>query len=368
MTDTKLTKPVREDLRFDVRALESYLQQHALIAGFQSIENVEQFTSGQSNPTYLLTCRCRKSALDAGRQLKIVLRKKPAGQLLQSAHQIEREYRVMEALGKSAVAVPEVLHLCLDDTIIGTAFYLMHYLSGRIFKDPALPGLDAGARHAVYSAAADMMARIHDVDLERLGLVDYGRTGGFVARQLNRWTRQYQASITEAIPEMDRLIDWLTANIPADDAGAKATLIHGDYRLDNMIFHESKNEILAVLDWELSTLGNPLSDLGYFSLIYYLAPETPAIAGLQGLDLTALGIPTRDQFARSYLESRLPCHISAEDMSEAQKYFVVFALFRLAAIAQGVAARARQGIASSVEAERVGSMARPCARLALSLI
>jgi aminoglycoside phosphotransferase (APT) family kinase protein len=368
MTDTKLTKPVREDLRFDVRALESYLQQHALIDGFQSIEKVEQFTSGQSNPTYLLTCLCRKSAVDADGELKIVLRKKPAGQLLPSAHQIEREYRVMEALSRSAVAVPEVLHLCLDDTIVGTAFYLMDHISGRIFKDPALPGLDAGERHAVYAAAADMMARIHDVDLESVGLGDYGRTDGFVARQLTRWTRQYQASITEAIPEMDRLIDWLTANIPADDTSTRATLIHGDFRLDNMIFHESKSEILAVLDWELSTLGNPLSDLGYFSLIYYLTPETPAIAGLKGLDLEALGIPSSEQFALTYLSSRLPCHISAQDIGDVQKYFVVFALFRLAAIAQGVAARARQGIASSAEAERVGRMARPCAQLALSLI
>ncbi|MBU6451104.1 MAG: phosphotransferase [Cyanobacteria bacterium REEB67] len=368
MTDTKLTKPVREGLRFDEKALESYLQQHALIPDFQSIEKVEQFTSGQSNPTYLLRCLCRQSALNADGQLMIVLRKKPTGQLLQSAHQIEREYKVMQALARSAVAVPEVLHLCLDDTIIGTPFYLMRHISGRIFKDPALPGLNVETRKAIYASAADMLARIHDVDLDSVGLEDYGRADGFVARQLSRWTKQYQASVADAIPEMERLIEWLTVNIPADDATAKVTLVHGDYRLDNMIFHESKNEILAVLDWELSTLGNPLSDLGYFSLIYYLTPETPAIAGLKGLDLGALGIPSSEQFALSYLASRLPCHISADTMGSAQKYFVVFALFRLAAIAQGVAARARQGIASSAEAERVGRMARPCAQLALSLI
>jgi aminoglycoside phosphotransferase (APT) family kinase protein len=207
-----------------------------------------------------------------------------------------------------------------------------------------------------------MMARLHSVNVEAVGLVDYGRREAFVARQLARWTKQYLASKTDQIDEMDKVIDWLSANIPAtDQGGADATLIHGDYRLDNMIFHPTKPEILAVLDWELSTLGNPLSDLGYFSIIYHLPSDIAGVPGLGGLALDALGIPSEEEFVSAYMR-----HIGHYDSSQ-QPYFVVFSLFRLAAIAQGVYARAKQGVASATNAEAVGQMARPCAQLAWRL-
>jgi len=356
MTEAPKTTAVRSGHLFDQAALDRYLTD--VLPDFAGPLSVSQFASGQSNPTFLLSTP----------QKSYVLRKKPPGELLPSAHQVEREYRIMAALKDTGVAVPEVLHLCQDSNIIGTNFFVMPYVEGRIFSHPSLPGLSCEERSAVYAAAGQMLASLHKVDWKARGLSDYGRQEGFVARQVARWAKQYQASKTDQIDEMDTLARWLTEHIPeGDEKGDATTLIHGDFRLDNMIFHPTRPEILAVLDWELSTLGNPLSDLGYFSLIYHLPTTTTGLPGVAGLPLDELGIPTESKFVESYLEQMRSGSSVLPLDPQTQRYFVVFSLFRLAAIAQGVFARARQGVASAANADAVGRMARPCAQLAWSL-
>jgi aminoglycoside phosphotransferase (APT) family kinase protein len=347
------TTAVRPAHSFDQSLLEKYLA--LVLPEFAGPMTVTQFATGQSNPTFLLSTPGHK----------YVLRKKPPGDLLPSAHQIEREFKIMSALKQSCVAVPEVLHLCQDASVIGTNFFVMRYVQGRIFSHPTLPGLSQEERAQIYQAACRMLVALHSVDIEAVGLSDYGRRESFVSRQLSRWTKQYLATRTDQIDEMDRVIEWLTANIPAgDDQGQDVTIVHGDFRLDNMIFHPDRPEILAVLDWELSTLGNPLADLGYFSMLYHLPGDVKAVPGLAGADLATLGIPDEHTFVHSYLQG------SGRDSAQSaqQRYFLIFSLFRLAAIAQGVYARAKQGVASSADAEAVGRMARPCAQIAWSLV
>ncbi|XP_077318134.1 acyl-CoA dehydrogenase family member 10 [Lithobates pipiens] len=306
---------------------------------------VRQFSHGQSNPTYYVRFN--------GKQL--VLRKKPPGKLLPGAHAIEREYRVLKALGEAGVPVPKVLSLCEDSSIIGTPFYLMEYCTGRIFKDPALPELDAKERQAVYTAMNKVLCQIHSVDIKAAGLEDYGKQGAYVQRQIQTWTKQYRASETHQIPSMERLIEWLPQHLPADQ---NATVVHGDFRLDNLIFHPEKVEVLGVLDWELSTLGNPLSDVAYNCMVHYLPPNLPIQKGLQNCNLSELGIPTADEYFEQY------CENMAIPKVENWNFYMAFSFFRIAAILQGVYKRSLTGQASSANAAAGGKLAEFFANIA----
>jgi aminoglycoside phosphotransferase (APT) family kinase protein len=301
-----------------------------------------QFDAGQSNPTYLI---------DAGSR-RLVLRRKPPGALLPSAHAVEREFRILRALADSSVPVPHALALCEDPEVIGSAFYVMEYVEGRIFRDPTLPAVPRQERAAIYAEMNRVIAELHSIDPDAVGLGDYGRAGGYIERQVQRWTRQYRASQTEVIPAMDRLIEWLPQHIPPGD---ETRIVHGDYRLDNVIFDAREPRIRAVLDWELSTLGHPMADFAYHCLTWYRGPGTHQ--GMLGLDLEALGIPA----VRSYLEAYCK-RLGREPLAaEHWEYYLVFNMFRLVGILQGVAARALQGNASSTLAAKMGSGARPLA-------
>jgi aminoglycoside phosphotransferase (APT) family kinase protein len=344
------TTHVREAHRFDEKALTEYLAEQ--LPGFHGPIEVRQFEGGQSNPTFIVDSA----------EKRYVLRKKPPGQLLPSAHQVEREYRIMKALKGTDVAVPEVHLLCLDTAVIGTSFFVMDYLPGRIFRDPRLPGIEPGQRKSIYDAMNDMLARLHKVNWQELGLADFGKKESFIGRQITRWSKQYEAAKIDTIEAMDELMVWLPKNIPGgDESGEETTIVHGDYRLENIVFHPNKSEVLGVLDWELSTLGNPLADLGYNCALYHLPAYIGGLPGLAGTDLHELGLPTEDEYVHSY------CHRTGRDTMPNHKYFVIFSLFRLAAIAQGVMSRAKQGIASSAQAERVGAMAKLLADTAWGL-
>ncbi len=333
MTDS--LRPVRDAHRFDEARLADYLS--GRLPGFAPPLAVRQFEGGQSNPTFLLET-------GGGR---FVLRKKPPGDLLPSAHLVEREYRVMTALRGSGVPVPAMHLLCEDAAIIGTSFYVMDHVAGRVFRDPALPGLPPAQRQALYDAMNDTLARLHGVDWRAAGLADFGKPDRYLARQTERWTRQYQASKTEDIATMDRLIDWLPRHLPEDDAVAIA---HGDFRLENLIFHPNEPTVLAVLDWELSTLGHPLSDLAYNCMPYHFPAEGLSFPGLGGLDHAALGIPCESDYVAAY------CRRTGRDAIPDWSVFLAFSLFRMAAILQGVYARALQGNAASERAAKMGGM------------
>jgi aminoglycoside phosphotransferase (APT) family kinase protein len=335
------TTPVRDAHRFDEKALEHYLT--ANLTGFDGPLAVRQFEGGQSNPTFII---------DTAKK-RYVLRKKPPGQLLPSAHQIEREYRIMKALKATNVAVPEVHLLCLEPEIIGTSFFVMDYLPGRIFRDPRLPGVDPSERRALYDAMNEMLAKLHSVNWQDLGLADFGKKEAYIARQITRWSKQYEATKIDNIPAMDELMKWLPQNIPpGDETGAETTIVHGDYRLENIAFHPDKPEVLGILDWELSTLGNPLADVGYNCVLYHLPSNIGGLPGLAGVNLQELGLPTEKEYVQAY------CRRTARNTTPNHSFFVIFSLFRLASIAQGVMSRAKQGTASSAQAERVGSMAK----------
>ncbi|HEU5323644.1 MAG TPA: phosphotransferase family protein, partial [Methylomirabilota bacterium] len=277
------TDTVLERHRFDVEALDAWLRAH--VDGYRGPLAVRQFRGGQSNPTYHLRA--------GGREY--VLRRKPPGKLLPSAHAVEREYRVLTALAATDVPVPRTYALCEDPGVVGTAFYVMECVHGRVFRDPALPGLDAAERAAVYEAMVDVLVRLHRVDWRAVGLADFGKPGNYFARQIHRWTGQYRASETETLPAMDRLIAWLPEHIPADDT---TTLVHGDYRPGNLIVHPTQPRVAAVLDWELSTLGHPLADLAYNCMPYRVGGVEGD--GLLGRDLGALGIPTEAAYVAAY--------------------------------------------------------------------
>jgi aminoglycoside phosphotransferase (APT) family kinase protein len=333
---------VRQGHEFDDRSLASYLTSH--LDGFRPPLSVWQFRGGQSNPTFLL---------ETGNG-RYVLRKKPPGNLLPSAHMIEREYRVMRALRGTDVPVIGARLLCEDATVIGTAFYVMDFVEGRVFRDPSLPELAPAERRAVYNAMGNVLARLHAVDWRAAGLDTFGKPTGYLSRQIALWTRQYEASKTHAIPAMDELIRWLPAHIPADD---RTTIAHGDFRLENLMFHPSEPRVLGVLDWELATLGHPLADLAYNCMIWHLAPATPNLGGLAGRDLAMLGIPTEAEYLAGYAASAGLAGISN------YAFFLAFSFFRFAAIAQGVYARARAGNASAPNALEVGLLAAPLAEL-----
>ena len=333
----------------DAAALAPYLADR--IDGFGTLSAITKFNAGQSNPTYLLTST-------GGR---FVLRTKPPGELLKSAHQVDREYRVMKALGTTSVPVPKVLHLSEDESPIGRQFFVMEYLDGRIFWDPALPQIaGSGERAPIYDAMNATLAALHDVDVDAVGLSDYGRPGSYFERQLGRWTSQYRASETDVIEPMDRLIGWLEKNIPADDG--LVSLVHGDYRLDNMIFAHGSARILAVLDWELSTLGHPYSDLAYQCMQWRL-PNQSGFRGLGGIDRAAVGIPSEEAYVEAYCRRR---HIGGIDN---WTFYLCFSFFRLAAICQGVYKRALDGNASNPErAKTMGQAVQLLAALAVEQI
>ncbi len=334
--------------RFDESALEAYLSRHLPQASGPF--RVSQFQGGQSNPTFLLE----------GEGWRMVLRKKPAGALLKSAHQVEREYRVISALQGSAVPVPRSFLLCEDEGVIGTAFYLMEYVEGRVFDMPHMPDSSPHERSACYGAMIATMAALHNVDWEAAGLADFGRPGNYIVRQLERWSRQYRDSAVDgADPLVEDIIIWLEKNLPAT---AAATLAHGDFRLGNLVFDQHQPVVRAVLDWELSTLGDPLGDLAYCCLPYHLPVEGQNSKGLLGLDLKQLGIPREEELLAAYGAATGRSGIG--DWT----FYLVFSLFRLIAILQGVYARALQGNASSANALTVSDRRKLLARTAAEMI
>jgi aminoglycoside phosphotransferase (APT) family kinase protein len=331
----------------DVGALAAYLQDR--IDGVRAPLRAERFSGGQSNPTYLLT--------DTGGQ-RYVLRKKPAGTLLPSAHAVDREYRVMKALEQTGVPVASMYCFCDDAQVIGTPFYVMAFVEGRIFWDPALPELNASERRAMYDEMNRVVATLHKVDYQAVGLEGYGRPANFFERQIGRWTKQYHASATETIEAMNRLIDWLPAHIPGGD---ETTIFHGDLRLDNMIFHPREPRVLAVLDWELSTLGHPLADFAYHALPWRLTSEQ--FRGMAEKKPLPAGIPSERDYLLSY------CKLTGRAVDEADYEFcMAYSMFRLAAILQGILKRSLDGTASNAQARETGLKARSIAEAAWSQV
>ena len=330
----------------EARTLARYLEQH--VAGFRGPITAEKFPNGQSNPTFLIQAQ-------SGRY---VLRRKPAGELLKSAHAVDREFRVMSALADTDVPVARTYHLCNDDSIIGSMFYLMEYVDGRVMWDPALPELQQGQRRAIYAEMNRVLAALHSVDIAAVGLADYGKPGNYFERQVGRWTRQYRASETETIAAMEHLLRWLPANMPADDG--RVSLVHGDFRLDNMLFHPSEDRVLALVDWELSTLGHPFADLAY-QCMQLRMDHDGIMPGLGGLDRAQLGIPSEEEYVSTYCE-----RMGIKEIPH-WNFYLVFSFFRFAAILQGVKQRALAGNASSKKALEMGNLARPLAEIAVEL-
>jgi len=336
------TKPVAEAQRFDVDALTAWMRSN--VPDFRGPVSVSQFKGGQSNPTFRLdTPACR-----------YVMRAKPgpASRLLPSAHAVEREFRVISALVGSEVPVARPYALCEDEGVIGRAFYIMDYVEGRVFWEPQLPGESAAERARLYDELNRVIAALHRVDWTAVGLSDYGPHHGYLARQISRWSRQYRTSETESIAAMDALIEWLPAHIPPTDDTA---IVHGDYRLDNVIFHPTEPRIVAVLDWELSTLGHPLADFAYHCMTWFLPPG--AGRGLAGVSLAGTGIPAADDYVRSY------CARTGRDGIEHFDFYLAYNLFRMAGILQGIMKRVVEGTAASEHALAMGRAARPMAEL-----
>lgn len=345
MTDTTIERPGTRAVsirhRFDEGALGEWLIGH--LPGFQGPLAVRQFEGGQSNPTFHL-------AATSG---EYVLRKKPPGALLPSAHAIDREYRMLQALAGSGVPAPAARVYTDDPTIIGTPFYIMSYQEGRIFTDPLLPGLTPAERTALYDSMNGALAQLHRFDWRAGGLSDYGRPEQYIARQLGRWSRQYEASRTDDVPEMDDLRAWLSAHIPDDE---QAAIAHGDFRIGNLIFQPTGPGVAAILDWELSTIGHPMSDLAFNCMTYYLPAGHPISSGFVGADIGALGIPSEESYLAAYAQR------TGRDPRTHWNFYMAFSLFRTAAIQQGVYARALQGNAASPAARAFGESYRLVAR------
>jgi len=331
------TKPVEERHRIDVAALEKFL-------GFR-IAQVEQFKGGQSNPTY------RLSAADGK---KYALRRKPPGKLLPSAHAVDREYRVIKALYPTGFPVAKPHVLCEDESVIGTAFYVMDYVEGRVLWDPALPGMTKAERAAIWDEQNKVISKLHSIDYRAIGLEDFGKPGNYIGRQVERWSKQYRASETQRIEAMDNLIGWLPKNIPPE---AGTTVVHGDFRLDNTIFHPTEARILAVLDWELSTLGDPLADFAYHCMSWHIPPDK--FRGMGGLPIEELGIPSEASYVKRYCERT---HRAAID-PVVWDFYLAYNLFRIAAICQGIAKRVLEGTAASQHAQEAASKTVPLAQL-----
>ncbi|GAB5414920.1 MAG: phosphotransferase family protein [Congregibacter sp.] len=327
----------------DVDTLADYLSDK--LPDFSGQLEAEKFPGGQSNPTFLLS---------DGDQ-RWVLRRKPPGELLASAHAVDREYRIMHALRDTDVPVAKTYHLCEDESVIGSMFYVMEHLDGRVFWDPKLGEVSTNEeRTAIYDEMNRVLAALHSIDPDAVGLADFGRPGNYFERQVSRWTKQYRASETERSEAMETLIEWLPANMPEDDG--QVGLVHGDYRLDNIMFHATEPRIIGVLDWELSTLGHPLADLSY-QLMAWQLPDTEGIKGLAGVDRAALGLPSDEQYIADY------CARTGRTEIKHWNFYIVFCFFRLAAILQGVKKRALIGTASSAEAAARAAMVEPLAQL-----
>jgi len=343
------TQAVSEQHQFDTGALGSWLSSH--LAGFEGPLTIEMFKGGQSNPTYKLMTPARNYVMRA--------KPGPVAKLLPSAHAVEREFAVMGALHGTDVPVPRMYCLCEDESVIGRAFYVMEFVQGRVLWDQSLPAMSNAERTAIYDEMNRVIAALHTVDYAARGLSSYGKPGNYFERQIGRWSKQYAASITQPIAEMDQLIAWLPHNIPdsARDT-AMTSIVHGDYRLDNLMFHPTEPRVLAVLDWELSTLGHPLADFSYHCMAWHIPPG--AFRGIGGLDVQSLGIPTEDDYIRTY------CERTALTTPQALKadwnFYLAYNLFRIAAILQGIAKRVQTGTASSAQAAEsaagVGALAK----------
>jgi aminoglycoside phosphotransferase (APT) family kinase protein len=336
------TMPVAEKQRFDLDSLKAYMVAH--VAGFGGKLEVEQFKGGQSNPTYRLSA--------GGKRYVMRAKPGPAAKLLPSAHAVEREFRVITALGKTDIPVPKTYALCEDESVIGRAFYIMDCVEGRVLWEQALPGMSNAERAAIYDEMNRVIAALHRVDYNALGLADYGKPGNYFGRQIARWSKQYQASETEKIPAMDNLIAWLPDNIPPGD---ETSVVHGDYRMDNLVFHPTEPRILAILDWELSTLGHPLADFSYHCMSWRIPPEQ--FRGIGGLDLPSLGIPSEDEYVAAYCKRTGRPGIGNWD------FYLAYNMFRIAGILQGIMKRVVDGTASSEHAADAGKRARPMAEM-----
>jgi aminoglycoside phosphotransferase (APT) family kinase protein len=343
MSDFVGTMPVAARQKFDASALEAYLSEH--VEGFEGPLSIEQFKGGQSNPTFKLVTPKRSYVMRA--------KPGPIAKLLPSAHAIEREYRVMSALADSQVPVAKMFALCDDEAVIGRAFYIMECVEGRVLWDQTLPGMTNAERHAIYMEMNRVIAALHKTDYQAIGLADYGKPGNYFARQIARWTKQYQMSETEKIDEMDRLIQWLPNNIPEDDGST--AIVHGDYRLDNMIFDADEPRILAVLDWELSTIGHPMADFAYHLMSWHIPQGS--FRGIAGVDLAALGIPSESDYVRAY------CNATGRDHIPDLDFYLAYNMFRIAGILQGIMKRVVDGTAANEQALESGKRTRPMAEL-----
>ena len=334
------TMPVQEKHRFDTAALERYMRDH--VEGFSGALTVEQFKGGQSNPTYRLSAGGKR----------YVLRRKPPGKLLPSAHAVDREYRVITALYSAGIPVAKTYALCEDENVIGTAFYIMDCVEGRVLWDGSLPGYSNAQRAAIFDELNSVIAALHQVDYAAIGLEGYGKPGNYLARQIGRWTKQYKASETEKIEAMDNLIAWLPENIPQHET---TSIVHGDYRLDNVIFHPTEPRIAAILDWELSTLGNPLADFSYHCMTWRLSPGE--FRGISDYDLKALGIPSEEEYVATYFKRVGQPRPGPHEWD----FYMAYNMFRLAGILQGIMGRVVDGTAASQHAIESGKRARPMA-------
>ena len=346
ITSTLSVEPVLEQHAFPVDRLEAYMAEH--VEGFQGPVEVGQFLGGMSNPTFML---------EDGNGTRYVMRKKPPGVLLPSAHAVDREYKVITALGQTDVPVARTFALCEDEGVIGKMFYIMEHKEGRVIRDFSMPGYSNADRTAHWNMMVEVLARLHKVDFAEVGLEGYGRVGGYMARQVKRWSQQYEASKTDEIEEFDKLIVWLNNNMPDDTV---TTIVHGDFRMENLIFDPERPEVLAVIDWELGTLGNPISDLAYNSLTYHYGD--PARADITEDDLEALGIPDEQQAVENY------CRHTGRAGIPGWNFYLVLSLFRLGAISQGVYKRGLDGNASSPEAVERGAAARRLAEIGWKLV
>ena len=334
------TKEIAEAHKFDATQLEAYM--HAHVEGFVGPLKIRQFKGGQSNPTYQLITPTHK----------YVMRRKPPGKLLPSAHAVDREYKVITALHSVGFPVPRTYCLCEDESIVGTMFYIMEMVEGRIFWDPRLPDLPPAERRPIFEAKIKTLAQLHNIDYAAIGLSEFGKPGNYFARQISRWTKQYQASETQNIDSMNRLIEWLPNHIPDDDV---TSIVHGDYRLDNMVLHPSKPQVRAVLDWELSTLGHPLGDFTYHLMQWYLPSEGASTSSLLGADFVALNIPTAEEYTELY------CAHTQRDKISNMDFYIAYNMFRLAGILQGIIGRVRDGTASNEHAAQMAERVQPLA-------
>jgi len=337
---------MNDTFELDLVSLSTYLSKN--IEGFEGPLSSKKFAGGQSNPTYLLSTP----------KAKYVLRRKPPGKLLKGAHAVDREYKVISALHPTPLPVAKPFVLCDDDAVIGSMFYVMQYVEGRIFWDPALPELEPAERRNIYMEMNRVLSTLHKVDVDDCGLADYGKKSDYFSRQIHTWTKQYRAAETKTIKAMDSLIDWLPANLPSNSD--LVSVVHGDYRLDNMIFHPDRSEVIAVLDWELSTIGHPFADLAYQCMLYHM-PHGQGLPGLAGADLATMGIPSERDYVDTY------CNHMGIDRIENWNFYLAFGLFRLASICQGIEKRRQIGTASSDRADEYAKIVEPLANIALGL-